>query len=129
MNSVPTVAIWLKCPQRLQLRHRRFQQANGTQCLRTAYQRALHATLDLLENSCNSLWGKAQSEAVSLLTRKPPQNQKWSGQLAEASFPDPGFILWPLILPENAKNCILECPQHIFSFSWPDQWRIHRNPE
>ena len=71
--------------------------------------------------------GKAQTEAVSLLARKPPQNQKGSGQLAVASFPDPGFISWPLTLPENAKNCILEHPQHIFSFSCPDQWRIHWN--
>lgn len=67
MNSVPIVAIWLKRPQRLQLRRQLLQQANGTQCLRTAYQRTSDARLDLLENSCNSLWGKAQSEAFSLL--------------------------------------------------------------
>lgn len=75
MNSVPIVALWLECPQKLQLRRGLLQQANGTQCLRTAYQRVLDARLDLLENSCNSLWGKAQNEAVSFLACKPPQTK------------------------------------------------------
>lgn len=46
-----------------------------------------------------------------------------------ASFQDPGFISWPFTLLENAKNCILEIPQHIFSLFQLDQWRIHWNPE
>lgn len=76
MNSVPTAAIYLfgsnvhqdcnpgaDCFSKLM-----------TQCLTAAYQRALDARLYLLENRCNSFWREAQSEAVSLLADKPPQN-------------------------------------------------------
>lgn len=76
----PTVAVWLKCPHRLQPRHWCFQQVNDTSVWGQHTRGLLDAPLGSLENSCNSLWEKHKVKPSPCLhinlprTRKGPAN-------------------------------------------------------